>query len=79
MLSSIHRNIKIKDLMKKSIAFLPSKVQEDLKYPTSEIRKRLPQAEMIILFGSYARDKYVRRDITQRICLIKIKEYEEEE
>ena len=65
--------------MKKSIAFLPPKVQEDMKYLVSEILKRLPQTEMVILFGSYARNKYVRRDIMiidGGIPTVKISDYD---
>lgn len=48
--------------MKKSIEFLPKGKQDDLYYIVSLIRKKLPQAEMIILYGSYARNEYVDRD-----------------
>ncbi len=48
--------------MKKSISYLPKRKQEDLIFLVCEIRKRLPQAEMIILFGSYATGKYVVYD-----------------
>lgn len=48
--------------MKKSIAYLPLKKQNDLNYIVSQIRERLPQAEMIILYGSYARNSYVDHD-----------------
>ncbi|WP_128330764.1 HEPN domain-containing protein [Apibacter sp. HY039] len=48
--------------MKKSIAYLPKRKQEDINNLVTEIRKRLPQAEMIILYGSYARNEYVDYD-----------------
>jgi len=48
--------------MKKSITHLPKHKQEDLYFFVSEIRKRLPQTEMIILYGSYATGKYVEYD-----------------
>jgi predicted nucleotidyltransferase/HEPN domain-containing protein len=49
--------------MKRSIAFLPPEKQDDLNFLVSEIRERLPKAEMIILFGSYARNDYVDFDM----------------
>lgn len=48
--------------MRKSIAHLPKPRQEDLNYLVSKIRGRIPQAEMIILYGSYATGKYVEYD-----------------
>lgn len=48
--------------MKKSITYLPKRKQEDLNFLVKEIIKRLPQTEMIILFGSYARNEYVDYD-----------------
>lgn len=48
--------------MKKSIAHLPKRKQEDLIFLIREINKRLPQAEMIVLYGSYATGKYVEYD-----------------
>lgn len=48
--------------MKKSITYLPKKKQEDLNYLVGLVRKKLPQAEMIILYGSYARNEYVDYD-----------------
>lgn len=48
--------------MKKSITYLPPKKREELTFLTDLIRKRLPQAEMIILYGSYARNNYVDYD-----------------
>ncbi len=48
--------------MKKSITYLPKRKQEDLNFLVQEINKRLPQAEMIILYGSYARNEFVDYD-----------------
>lgn len=48
--------------MKSSIKYLPSDKQEDIKYLVSMILERIPQTEMIILYGSYATGKYVDRD-----------------
>jgi len=48
--------------MKKSISYLPSTNQRDLHYLVESILTRIKQAEMIILFGSYARNKYVVYD-----------------
>jgi len=48
--------------MKKSISHLPKQRQDDLNYFVARIRKRIPQAEMIILYGSYATGKYVEYD-----------------
>lgn len=49
--------------MKNSIAYLPKDKQDDLNFLVAEIRKRLPQAEMVILYGSYARDNDVKQSI----------------
>lgn len=48
--------------MKKSILHLPKRKQEDLYFLVDEITKRLPQTELIILYGSYATGKYVVYD-----------------
>ena len=48
--------------MKKSIAFLPPDKQKDLKFIVDTILDRLKQTEMIILYGSYARNNYVEYD-----------------
>lgn len=48
--------------MKNSIAYLPKAKQDDLYYILSLIHEHLPQAEMVILFGSYARNSYVDYD-----------------
>lgn len=49
--------------MKNSVAYLPKDKQEELNFLINEVLKRLPQTEYIILYGSYARDNYVRRGI----------------
>lgn len=48
--------------MKKSISYLPSANQRDLHYIVESILTRIKQTEMIILFGSYARNDYVAYD-----------------
>lgn len=48
--------------MKKSIAYFPSTNQKDLNYLVESILARIKQTEMIILFGSYARNNYVVYD-----------------
>jgi HEPN domain-containing protein len=48
--------------MKISINYLPEEKQEDLKYLVGLILKRIPQTEMIILYGSYATGKYIEYD-----------------
>ncbi|GHV37837.1 DNA-binding protein [Bacteroidia bacterium] len=48
--------------MKKSIAYLPPANQQDLNFIVETILKRLKQTEMIILFGSYARNDFVVYD-----------------
>ncbi|MFT3740396.1 MAG: HEPN domain-containing protein [Breznakibacter sp.] len=48
--------------MKTSVKYLPRERQEDLKYLTGLILKRIPQTEMVILYGSYATGKYVEYD-----------------
>ncbi len=48
--------------MKKSISYLPSTNQRDLHFLVESILSRVKQTEMIILFGSYARNKYVVYD-----------------
>ena len=65
--------------MKDSIAYLPKDKQEDLNFLVNEILKRLPQAEFIILYGSYARGNYVRRSIRIEdggIPTVKISDYD---
>ena len=46
---------------------MPEDKQKDLQQITQFILERLPQCEMIILYGSYARDKYV--DFDKRVEL----------
>jgi len=48
--------------MKKSISYLPSTNQRDLHFLVDSVLSRVKQTEMIILFGSYARNKYVVYD-----------------
>lgn len=48
--------------MKTSISYLPKAKQDDLYYILTLIRTHLPQAEMVILYGSYARNSYVNYD-----------------
>lgn len=55
--------------MKKSISYLPKRKQEDLIFLVREINKRLPQAEMIILYGSYATGKFVELDERIEFCI----------
>lgn len=64
--------------MKNSIAYLPQKKQAELNILVQEILKRLPKTEYIILYGSYARNNYVRRDIRVEfgIVTIKISDYD---
>jgi len=65
--------------MKNSIDYLPQKKQRELLFLVDEIKKRLPQTEMIILYGSYARDNYVIRGIRveeQGYPSIKISDYD---
>lgn len=65
--------------MKNSIAYLPKDIQEELNFLTNEVLKRLPQTEYIILYGSYARDNYVKRGIRVEdggIPTVKISDYD---
>lgn len=48
--------------MKNSIDYLPNKKKEDLNRLVQLIRKHLPKVQMIILFGSTARNEYVDFD-----------------
>lgn len=52
-------------IMKRSIRFLPPRKRQDLQQLTALIREQIKQVEMVILFGSYAKNKYV--DYDQRI------------
>lgn len=51
--------------MKRSIRFLPPRKRQDLQQLVSLIREQVKQVEMIVLFGSYAKNSYV--DYDQRI------------
>lgn len=64
--------------MKNSIAYLPKDKQEELNSLVKEVLKRLSHTEFIILYGSYARDEYVRRDVRVEhdIPTIKISDYD---
>lgn len=48
--------------MKKSIAYLPKRKQDDIHYLVKSVLEQLPQTQMIILYGSYATGKYVEYD-----------------
>jgi len=64
--------------MKKSISYLPKRKQKELNFFVEEIRKRLPETEMIVLYGSYARNEYVDWDERDEhgIPTIKISDYD---
>ncbi len=65
--------------MKNSIAYLPKDKQEDLNFLRDEVLKRLSQTDYIILYGSYARDNYVKRAIRVEvggIPTVKISDYD---
>lgn len=51
--------------MKTSIDFLPDYVQDDLRQIVALIREEMQNVGMIILFGSYAKNTFVRHDVTQ--------------
>lgn len=48
--------------MKRSIAHLPKRKQDDLYFLVKKVVERLPQTTMIILYGGYARGSYVDYD-----------------
>lgn len=48
--------------MKKSLAHLPKDKQHELQVIVNRILERLPETQMIILYGSYATGKYVEYD-----------------
>lgn len=48
--------------MKTDISYLPLKKQEELRYITEQVCKEIHNCEMIILYGSYARNDYVDFD-----------------
>ncbi len=52
-------------IMKRSIRFLPPRKRQDLQQLVALIREQVKQVEMIVLFGSYAKNKYV--DYDQRV------------
>ena len=52
-------------VMKRSIRFLPPRKRQDLQQLTALILEQVKQVEMIVLFGSYAKNSYV--DYDQRI------------
>lgn len=52
-------------IMKRSTRFLPPRKRQDLQQLTALILEQVKQVEMIVLFGSYAKNKYV--DYDQRI------------
>ncbi len=52
-------------VMKRTTRFLPPRKRQDLQQLTALICEQIKQVEMIILFGSYAKNKYV--DYDQRI------------
>jgi len=64
--------------MKKSISYLPKRKQKELNFFVEEIRKRLPETEMIVLYGSYARNEFVDWDQRDEhgIPTIKISDYD---
>lgn len=51
--------------MKTDISYLPLRKQEELRHITAEVCKEIHNCEMIILYGSYARNDYV--DFDERI------------
>ena len=52
-------------IMKRTTRFLPPRKRQDLQQLTALICEQVKQVEMIILFGSYAKNKYV--DYDQRV------------
>lgn len=48
--------------MKKSISYLPKSKQEDLNLLVKAVLEKIPETQMIILYGSYARNEYVDYD-----------------
>ncbi len=52
-------------IMKRSTRFLPPRKRQDLQQLVALIRENIKQVEMIVLFGSYAKNKYV--DYDQRV------------
>lgn len=65
--------------MKNSIAYLPKNKQEELNFLVNEVLKRLPHTEYIILYGSYAKNHYVKRRIrveSDGMPTVKISDYD---
>lgn len=56
--------------MKSSISFLPKYARDDLREIKQKILESLPQCEMIILFGSYARGTFVPYDERQEFGIL---------
>ncbi len=52
-------------VMKRSTRFLPPRKRQDLQQLVALIREQVKHVEMIVLFGSYAKNKYV--DYDQRV------------
>lgn len=52
-------------IMKRSIRFLPANKRQDLQQLVKLIREHIKHIEMVILFGSYAKNRYV--DYDQRV------------
>lgn len=48
--------------MKKSISYLPKSKQEDLNHLVKAVLEKIPETQIIILYGSYARNEYVDYD-----------------
>jgi HEPN domain-containing protein/predicted nucleotidyltransferase len=48
--------------MKQSISYLPKRKQDDIHYLVRAVLEKLPETQMIILYGSYATGKYVDYD-----------------
>lgn len=44
--------------MKKSIAHLPKRKQDDIYFLVKKVLERVPETTMIILYGSYARGNF---------------------
>lgn len=51
--------------MKTSIDFLPMFAQRDLRQLVALIREEIQDVGMVILFGSYAKNTFVRHDVTK--------------
>lgn len=62
---TIYLLLAIMRFMKKTLSYLPQHKQDELKFTVKIIRKQLPSAQMIILFGSYARNEWVEDTYTE--------------